>query len=295
MFSKKQLKGKRETMHNSICVIRRILRDESNKGQRSRRLLMSVGWQIWKRTIAKPIVATLFNNCRFIAHPDCQVSSGVFYFRVPDSREVKVLRRWLDGGVLIDVGSNVGLFALSLADKVDHAILFEANPLVALRAREHMALNSLDFEVNATALSDAQGEIYLEDRGKATVANRTLLDPATTTYPVRRVPRTTLDIFLKNRLKPIENLSVIKIDVEGHENSVIKGMSSTLTELRPKIVMFEYLQRTKFHETQKLFGAVGYRIYRLDKRNEFIEVVGQPDPLQNLFALRGDTEPQTGE
>ncbi|MFH0959945.1 MAG: FkbM family methyltransferase [Pseudomonadota bacterium] len=291
---KKQLQGKIETVHNSIYLMRRILCHESNKGQRFKRLLVSAGWQIWKRTVSKPIMVNLFNGYRFLAYPDCQMSSAVFYFRVPDCREVEVLRRRLNGGVLIDVGSNVGLFTLSLADKVDHAILFEPNLLSARRAMENIALNSLEFEVNAVALSDQGGEIYLEDRGKATVANRTLMDPGMTTYPVRKVPRTTLDIFLKDRLKPIKEISLLKIDVEGHENSVIKGMSWTLTHLRPRIVMFEYLQRTNFSETKTLFDAVGYRIYSLDERNDLIPVSTQPEPLQNLFALRDGIESEIG-
>lgn len=266
-------------------LMRRIFRNESNKHQRFRRLIAFAGWQIWKRTVAKPIMVNLFNGYRFLAYPDCWVSSGAIYFHVPDVREVNFLRQRLNGGVLIDVGSNVGLFTLSLADRVDHAILFEPNPLSAQHARENLALNFLEFEVVAAALSDEEGEIFLEDRGKATVANRTLLDPQMTTFPVRTVPRTTLDTFLRNRANPIGSITLLKIDVEGHENSVIRGMQRTMTQLRPKIVMFEYLQRTNFLETKALFDAVGYRIYRLSDQNNLVPVPEQPKPLQNLFAL----------
>ena len=150
---------------NFIEIVNAIWKDDSNRGERLRRLAIFVGWQIFKRTIAKPIVLNLFNGYRFIAYPDDAVYSGALYIRIPESREVMFLRKHLNGGVMIDVGANVGLLTLSLADKVDHAILFEPNPLAAQRAIENMALNRFKFEINALALSDAEGQIFLEDRG----------------------------------------------------------------------------------------------------------------------------------
>jgi FkbM family methyltransferase len=279
-------------VQNPVPVIRRILRNQSNRGQRFRRLLAFVGWQVWKRTFARPILVNLFNGYRFLAYPDCYISSSTIYARVPDFRVVRVLRQRLNGGVLIDVGSNVGLFSMSLADKIDHAILFEPNLNSAQRARENIAVNSLNFEVHAIALSDEVGEILLEDRGRASGTNRTVLDPKATRFPARKVPRTTLDHFLEDHVEDIGQISLLKIDVEGHENCVIRGMYHTLTHLRPKMVMFEYLERTDFHETRALFDNVRYNIYCQSKHGDnLIPVSDQPKPLQDLFAFPAEADP----
>jgi FkbM family methyltransferase len=207
------------------------------------------------------------------------------HFSIPDYREITLLRQKIQGGLLVDVGASVGLFTLSLADKIDRAILFEPNATAAERAKSNMVRNHLDFEVHAVALSDEMGELFFEDRGGVDSTNRTLTDPQMTSFPTRKVRRTTLDSFLKERVDSIENIALVKIDVEGHENAVLRGMQRTLTTLRPQIVMFEYLQRTDFSETQELLNTAGYTICSLDGQGKLMPVVGHPEPLQNLFAL----------
>lgn len=267
-----------------LTLTREIYSQQSNRGQRYKRLFIFIIWQIWKRTVAKPLTITLFNGYRFRAYPDCSCSSDVMYFRIPDFREVCLLRRLLDGGEMIDIGSNVGMFTLLLADRIDHAILFEPNYLAAQRALDNITINDLDFEVHNIALSDKEGEIFLEDRG-VSCTNRILIDPRQTLFPIQKIRCISLDVFLKNIKTPIKNIAFIKIDVEGHENSVLNGMKWTLANMRPKIIMFEYLQRTNFYETRLIFDSVGYSIFYLDDNDNLKIVSDQPSPLQDLFAM----------
>ena len=280
-MSQREIKNK--LLLNLREIIHRIFYDESNKGENFSRILAFLGWQIWKRTIARPLHIQLFNGLRCIAYPDCQTSSSAIYFRVPDYREIFLLRRRLNKGLMIDIGANVGLFTLLLSDIMDQVILFEPNPLAAQRAKENINLNHLNAAVYAVAVSSNDGYIFLEDRGGTDSTNMTVRNLRDSAFPVRKVPCTTLDNFLD--LKSSLSVSLIKIDVEGHENDVIKGMNKTLINLRPQIVMFEYLQRTNFVETKALFDAAGYRIYQIGKIEDLIPVHGQPRPLQNLFAL----------
>jgi hypothetical protein len=99
----------------------------------------------------------LFNGTGFVIYSDCHVSSDAIYFQVPNFKQVTFLRQQLHGGLLMDVGASVGLFTLSLADRVDHAILFEPNPLSVARAKENMAINGLDFPAQALAVSTRTG------------------------------------------------------------------------------------------------------------------------------------------
>jgi FkbM family methyltransferase len=46
----------------------------------------------------------------------------------------------LKGGILVDVGANVGSISLLVADHINRAILFEPNPVAAARARENTAI-----------------------------------------------------------------------------------------------------------------------------------------------------------
>jgi FkbM family methyltransferase len=263
-------------------VVGSVWRDESNRHARLRRLFLAGGWQVWKRLIRTPVVVPLFNGVRFRAYPDCQASSAVLYTRIPNFQCLSFLRKHIEGGVLLDIGANVGLISLLLADKIQHAILFEPNPLAAARARENLALNHLGFEVHELALSDQAGVVEIENAGGVDSCNRTVVG-FTTSLPTISVARNTLDRFLVGHGAFPAPISAVKIDVEGHENSVLRGMLGMLETHRPRLVMFEYLQRTNLAETVELFSRVGYRVMAL-KAGAPAWATLQVSPLQDLFA-----------
>ena len=103
-----------------------------------------------------------------------------------------------------------------------------------------------------------------------------------TTVPTRTVRRVTLDHFLDEQAITSE-ISLVKIDVEGHENAVIRGMRRLLQAKRARLVMFEYLQRTNLSEALAAFEAAGYKTFELTPDGPS-EVRGNVRPLQNLFA-----------
>lgn len=267
-------------------MIGSVWHNESNRKVRLRRLAMAGGWQVWKRVVGTPVNVPLFNGFRFRAYADCHISSAAVYSRIPNFRCLSFLRKHMEKGTLLDIGANVGLVSLLLADKIDHAILFEPNPAAAARARENLVLNHLGFEVHELALSDQRGVVELENAGGVDSCNRTVVG-FTTSAPTIPVPRETLDSFLTERGVLPAPISTVKIDVEGHENSVLRGMLGLLERHRPTLVMFEYLQRTNFAETLKLFSRAGYRVMEL-KAEAAAWATLQTPPLQDLFACPED-------
>jgi FkbM family methyltransferase len=243
---------------------------------------MAGGWQVWKRLVRTPVVVPLFNGFRFRAYPDCHLSSAVFYSVMPNFKCLSFLRKHVEKGILLDIGANVGLVSLLLADKIQHAILFEPNPVAAARARENLVLNHLGFEVHELALSDQAGAVELENAGGVDSCNRTVVG-FTTSVPTISVRRNTLGAFLATHSALSAPITAVKIDVEGHENCVLRGMLSFLETQRPRLVMFEYLQRTNLAETLDLFSRVGYRVMEL-KAGAPRWATPQVAPLQDLFA-----------
>jgi FkbM family methyltransferase len=268
-------------LKNFLYVFRSIWNDPSNHGQRGKRILMFAGWQLWKRIVHLPIVVPTDNRLRFIAYPESDVSAGFIYYRVPDGEDIAFLRSHLRGGVFLDIGANVGSVSLLLADLIDTAILFEPNPVAAARARENIALNRLPFEVHELAISDVEGTVEFEDAGGAAPCNRAVVG-FVSQVPTRTVQRVTIDEFLRGRLE-LGEIAAVKIDVEGHENSVLRGMKRLLQEGRPKLIMFEYLERTNLSEARALFEGVSYKAFELTA-NGPAEIQGPVRPLQNLFA-----------
>jgi len=94
-------------LKNARYVLSSIWREPSNRGQRVKRVLQFFGWQFWKRAVRMPVVVELFNGHKFRAYPDCQMSAGAIYTRIPDSQDILYLRKHIRQGTLIDVGANV--------------------------------------------------------------------------------------------------------------------------------------------------------------------------------------------
>jgi FkbM family methyltransferase len=176
----------------------------------------------------------------------------------------------------------MGIVSLLLADKLDHAILFEPNPLAARRAEKNLEINHLEFQVFAIALSDAVGAVEFENAGGTFSCNRTV-DGFTTDLPTITVQRTTLDKFLEEHRKDVPFIAAVKIDVEGHENQVLIGMKDCLKNHRPKLIMFEYLARTDIRKTLAIFGEAGYVVFELSAAGQR-RITDQVSPLQDLFA-----------
>jgi FkbM family methyltransferase len=282
-----------KAVQDLIYPIFSLWNEESNRGQRIRRLSIFVGWQLWKRIIRKPITVALFNGRRFIAYPDCAVSSGVLYTRIPDSRNILFLRKHVSSGTLIDVGANVGSVSLLLSDTIESAILFEPNPVAAARARENLALNRLAYKVYETALSDTNGEIHFECHGAVDSTGHVVVSAASSRTATCVVQCVTSDEFLRQHGDPDFPVSLVKIDVEGHENSVLRGMRQFLAGKRPPLVMFEYLQRTNIEETLSFFEGVGYQVFELGASGP-VAVAGRVEPLQDLFACPSERMPAMG-
>ena len=102
----------------------------------------------------------------------------------------------------------------------------------------------------------------------------------------------TFDEFLRQHGDPDFPVSLVKIDVEGHENAVLRGMRQFLAEKRP-LVMFEYLQRTNLEQTISIFAGIGYRVFELGT-NGPVTVTSRVEPLQDLFAFPLERTPAIG-
>lgn len=174
---------------------------------------------------------------------------------------IRHLRR---GGVLYDVGANLGFFSLlgahiaGLAEGRVYA--FEAAPDNAEAIRVNAALNAItNVEVMAVAVSDRAG------RGRLQVVDdqswSKLVDYGEHPFTERVIEVDLVaidDLVASGGLRPPD---VVKIDVEGAELAVLDGMRDTIARHRPAIIC-------ELHDTHAPFvafmEACGYRLINLE-------------------------------
>jgi FkbM family methyltransferase len=136
-------------------------------------------------------------------------------------RELNFLDRVVPkDAVTIDVGANFGLYTRELARLSKSVHAFEPSPKLADLLRRTSASN---VTVHETALSDRSGEAELmvpqgdggPVHGLASIESR--LDLAGLPVVSTRVPTARLDDVIQ------QDVAFVKIDVEGHELSVLNG------------------------------------------------------------------------
>ena len=138
------------------------------------------------------------------------------------------------GDVFVDIGANVGYFTLLAARSVGpsgHVVALEAMPRTAAKLRANVAANALSHvEVLACAASDADGEIEIFS-GPETNLGRSSTAPVRDGSPAGRVR-----CMVAAEAVPRElwgRVRAIKVDVEGDELRVLRGLRPLLVALSP--------------------------------------------------------------
>ena len=148
--------------------------------------------------------------------------------------ELKELARYVPRDRLaIDVGGNIGIYSYHMGRLSSGVITFEPNPVYAARLRRI----GLGKRLEEVALSDRAGAAELriplwegaEAPGMASLDSRAVPEDIlarTVQVPLRRLDDYALD-----------NIGFIKIDVEGHEEGVLRGAMQTIERHRPTLLV----------------------------------------------------------
>ncbi len=222
------------------------------------------------------------------------VSAPVFFYcdRNSSSVEAEILKsaergetpsrqRWrvLDLGMqmirpgsrVVDVGANIGIYALPWAALSPNVVVhcFEPNAMVRSRLARNIALNRLGGKVllHGEALSDHAGTATLYGSGDMSSLNEGVYTGGEQAVPAQ-VPLACLDDVI-----PIEGapVSLIKIDVQGHELEVLRGAERAITHHRPALILEheDNLYRSA-SEAKERKGALGSLLSRLGYETLYI-------------------------
>ena len=206
---------------------------------------------------------------------------------VHDESEIELLPFLVDPErQAIDVGANIGRYTLPLSRRAAHVHAFEPHPRLAAVLRATFPSRATIYEA---AASDRNGMTQLhaplvdgrEDQGIASVETGAFDDTFEGSFGSLDVRALTLDGLSDC------NIGFIKIDVEGHELSVLQGAKKLLARWRPTVLV-EVEERHSpgaLGRVNAFFDALNYRGFflfdsALRPLSEFL-----PD-MQNPLLLR---------
>jgi FkbM family methyltransferase len=183
------------------------------------------------------------------------------------------------GGLVLDIGANLGTFCVPLARKIPkltfHA--FEPQRIVNYQLCANVIINSLDnVHTYQLALSDKDDQLNLvmPDYANETNIGAFSIDKevrkneyeCATTSVTNKIDLVPLDLFA------FSNIKLIKIDVEGHELEVLRGGIETIKANNyPPIIFEAWTWKPWYQEKRKALleylEGHGYQIQQLGENN----------------------------
>jgi FkbM family methyltransferase len=201
----------------------------------------------------------------------------VKFFQNNEQSEMRdILSEATADDVFLDIGANIGIHSMFADTVVDTVYAIEPHPVNCSHFLINKNTNSSDVHIFACALSDSEGFIQMAGPRGGLLADGSV---AFSEYdvPSKAGPsdgreneifvRTERgDTLLSNQDLDIPN--IIKIDVEGAEEKVVEGLSSTLERPECRLVYCEvHEERADFDTVASKLESSGFSIDVIDERD----------------------------
>jgi FkbM family methyltransferase len=186
-------------------------------------------------------------------------------------------RRIAPGDTVVDVGANIGLFTVRLADLVGEGgrvYAYECNAWALEYLADNVAMNWFDARVVtvAAAAGAADGVVQFAAPESMLMLGTTRLDLDVGAAEIVEVPCERID----GRIPDGVRVELVKIDVEGAEVDVVAGLAGLLDEERVGTIALELNDRqgSRWDEMSTLLTELhdqrGARFHSLDDRGRAV-------------------------
>ena len=222
------------------------------------------------------VIESIYGRIIVDRHCDYQIDALAKTGRTHIESELKnifnVLDHVPDGSIIIDGGTNIGLFSIPVAQKVKNrnikVVGFEPQRILAYALGGTIALNDLEnCWVHNLALSDIIRTVRLPEVNYNKVADYG-------TVQVSDDVQISENKYLNNILVDavsidsleLPNIKFIKLDIEGYEIPAINGAINTIRKDKP-FLWIEYFLVGLDKIVETLNKIAPYKIYIMDPQN----------------------------
>lgn len=229
-------------------------------------------WAAFEPRTGKAVVALPWDTPIEVDVED-DLGRALMHLGVYDLAVSEVIWRLCDQGeTALDIGANIGYVTALLARRVGKAgrvLCFEAHPEIAEELRCNVARwsdlpDTGQIQTYDVALSDREGCVWLEmppefshNRGTGRIAR----DRQRSNGNGLSVRCSTLDSFLVD----LSEVGVAKMDVEGHEESVLQGARRVLQARSVRDWVFEHQLEYPSPVTTD-FANNGYTLFQIARK-----------------------------
>lgn len=217
-----------------VKVIRWIIQQPLNRGNKQKALKRFLQWQLNVRINPYPIILPWVNGAKLIVQRGMTGATGNLYAGLHDFEDMSFLLHLLrDEDMFMDIGSNIGSYTILASGAIRcRSIAMEPIPSTYEHLKNNIAVNRMEDRVEALNIGLGSKHSTLLFTNTQDTVNHVAVDGEKDTT---EVSVQTLDGILKSRTCPL----LIKIDVEGFETEVLLGGKNTLKNPDLKAVIIE--------------------------------------------------------
>ncbi len=219
------------------------------------------------------------NMKMYLHHHDRELSEKLVLNKEWQKFEIEIiLKNIKEGDTVLDIGANIGYYTLYIARKVGRkgrVFSFEPDPVNCKLLKKSVLANgytNVIVEQKAVTEKTGKAQLYLcdENKGDHRIYN---------SYDAREeldIETVSLDDYFKDYKGDID---FIKIDVQGSEPTVIKGMKNLLRKNKKIKIFTEYepcclkLSGVEPDEYLNLLTRERFKLFRVDSKSVMVEHV----------------------
>jgi len=218
---------------------------------------------------------------------DKGISAELLMFGIHEPLTTKILSQYLEKGMIcIDMGSNIGYYAVlecNLVGEKGKVIAIEASPQNYKYLKKNLEMQKYsNMETHNLALSDSNGLVKFLVRKQSNLSKVVENDQTISSdEEIIDVQSKKLDSFLEQ--KSLDHVDFLRMDVEGHEFKIYKGMQQTIRKYKPILLMELHKYALGIENLKKFLTLIkndGYELqYYIDRaldepilaKDEYIE------------------------
>jgi FkbM family methyltransferase len=221
--------------------------------------------------------------------------ASYYLLRIPHEPDFRLLAAFPDlKGPFIDVGANGGQSIVSFSIFCRQSVILSFEPNAELHGELSFVFRWLkrngsrlipvalgETDGNATLHIPHQGSLPIDAQASMVASAESGEDLGAGMRRVE-VEMRAFDSLCAEELGTDRDPEVVKIDVEGYEWQVVRGMTAMLGRARP-LVLFE--RSDSFENVERELTALDYKLYEYDPdRNLLTDLDSEADRI-NVFAL----------
>ena len=221
---------------------------------------------------------------------------AVSHYDEYEESEAKIMEEKIKvGSIVVDVGANIGLHTLNMARIVGNTgqvFAFEPDHSNFEILRKNVKINNYqNIILEEKAVGDKHGRVILYQSDHP--GNHRLFPQTKQAKGEVEVELTSLDkYFIDSNLT--DKINFIKIDVEGLEFSVLKGMKNILKNNKKIKILFEFMpdiMEVGFAPigVLNLLTSIGFKLYCIDERAKKLLRVSKNEEILKLCSSTNNT------